>query len=113
MAQIHISVTQLTSRDLSASTPHKFLLSHTFLEVSSRDMRSRDTSSCDVSSRDMSSREVRIACPRPYAHSQTLSPTTRKHHYDGLTAGKILFAVYFVTLSGWAGVEPKGEGIHA
>jgi len=33
-----------------ASTPHTFLLSHTFREVSSRDMSSRD---------------VRIVCPQP------------------------------------------------
>ena len=43
-----------------ASTPLRFLLSHTFREVSSRDMSSRDMISCDMSSRD-----VRIVCPRP------------------------------------------------
>ena len=37
-----------------ASTPLTFLLSHTFREVSSRDMSSRD---------------VRIVCPRPKSNS--------------------------------------------
>ena len=50
MVQIHTSVTLLRHVISSASTPLTFLLSHTFREVSSR---------------DISSRNAMIVCPRP------------------------------------------------